>query len=163
NCAGDCVRHQVVAGINNPEEPQSSSGFFVSRTKVGRESRVVFYSKVELRTQFDQTAAHDLDCIPQLIVLKTVARLLVENGIVVENVIDIEVRLQLPRLAEPENPAKTEIELFDPLPVEGVVRDQVDRCGLRTGGRSLARASREMPAQRLADFSIADHVTRSYG
>ena len=81
---------------------------------------------------------------------------------VIENVIHIDIRLHLARIGQPEEPAETEIQLFDPLPEERVVGDQVDRGSLRTGSRGLAGARREMPAQRLPDFSIADHVARPY-
>src|SRR5215467_6180795 len=121
------------------------------------------FLKVELSAQFHQPPAHDLYRVPPLVVLETVPRLLVEDGAVVEKVIDVKVSLQLLRLAQPEDPAETEVKLFDPLSVECVVRNQIDRCGLRTGSRGLAGAGRQMAAQRSTDLSIADHITRSYG
>src|SRR5262249_19679952 len=107
------------AGINKePRGAERLVGVFVVRAKVGRGSRVVSYSKVELRAQFDQTAAHDLYHVPPRVILHLVARLLVQDGAVIENVVHVEVRLHLPRLAEPKDPAETEIELFDPLSVQ---------------------------------------------
>src|SRR6267143_1895866 len=112
--------------------------------------------KVQLRAKFDQTSAHDLYRVPPLVIREAVPRLFVQDGAVVENVIHVEIGLHFTAIGQPEEPAETEIELFDPLPEEGVIGDQVDRGRLRTGGRTLVGTRREMPAQRLPDFSIAD-------
>ena len=103
--------------------------------------------KVELRPQFHQPSAHDLDHVSPRVILRLVPCLLVQDGVVVENVVHVEVPLQLHRVAEPEDSAETNIELFDPLSIEYVVGDQVDRGSLRAGGGALAWASRQMPAQ----------------
>ena len=123
--------------------------------------RALFLESV-LSAEFDQAPAHDLYRVPPLVILQTIPRLLVEDGAVVENVIDVEIRLHLARIAQPEEPAETEIELFDPLPVERVVGNQVDRGSLRTGRRGLTGARREMPTQGLPDVSISDHIARPY-
>src|SRR5438876_278215 len=87
-------------------------------------------SEVELCAQFHQASAHDLEYVPPRVILHLVSRLLVQDGAVIENVVDVEIRLHLSPLAELEDPAETEIELFDPLSVECVVGDQVDCCSL---------------------------------
>src|SRR5213594_4187106 len=76
--------------------------------------------KVDLRPQFHQPSAHDLEYVPPRVILHLVSRLLVQDGVAVENVVHVEVRLHLSPLAELEDPAETQIELFDPLPVECV-------------------------------------------
>ena len=76
-----------------------------------------------MSAEFDQAPAHYLDHVPPRVILHLVACLFVQDGAVVKNVIDVEVRLHLPHLAEPEDPAETEIELFDPLPVSCIVRN----------------------------------------
>src|SRR5437660_11038958 len=117
--------------------------------------------KINLRSQLHQPSAHNLEYVPPRVILRLVSRLLVQDGVVVENVVDVEVRLHLLRLSEPEDPAETEIELFNALPVQCSdvvvrhVRDEVDRCSLGTGWGGLARAGRKMAAQRTADLSIA--------
>src|SRR6266446_6209736 len=70
-----------------------------------------------LSAEFDQAPAHDLYRVPPLVVLETIPRLFVEDGAVVENVIDVDIRLYFAPLTQREEPAETQIELFDPLPV----------------------------------------------
>ena len=75
--------------------------------------------KVDLCPQFHQPSAHNLEYVPPRVIRGSgVARLLVQDGVVVENVIDIEIRLNLARIGQPEEPAETEVELFDALSVE---------------------------------------------
>ena len=76
--------------------------------------------KVDLCPQFHQPSAHNLEYVPPRVILRLVSRLLVQDGVAVENVVDVEVRLHPSRLTELEDPAETQIELFDPLPVKCV-------------------------------------------
>src|SRR5207249_8027348 len=79
------------------------------------------YLEIDLRSQFYQPSAHDLEYVPPRVIRGSGgARLLAQDGLVVDNVVDVEVRLHPSSLAELENPAETQIELFDPLPVKCV-------------------------------------------
>src|SRR5439155_14736365 len=69
--------------------------------------------EIVLSAEFDQAPAHDLYRVPPLVILETIPRLLVQDGAVIENVIHIDIRLHLARIGQPEEPAETEIQLFD--------------------------------------------------
>ena len=108
--------------------------------------------------EFDQASAHDLYRVHELVVRIAVARLLVEDGAPVEDVIEVEISLQL-GVPYREGPAETKIHLADPIVEDRVGRNQRDRAVSRTRGRSLA-ALRQVPAERRLDFSIGSHVRR---
>src|SRR4029434_1278819 len=92
----------------------------------------------ELAADFDESSAHDLYCVPPLVIRRVVPRLLVEDRVFVESVVNVDVRLHSGLSPEREEPAETKIQLFDPLPVERVVWDQIDRRRLITCGSRLA-------------------------
>ena len=75
--------------------------------------------KVDLSPQFHQPSAHNLEYVPPRVIRGSgVSRLLVQDGVAVENVVDVEVRLHLSRFAELEDATETQIELFNALPVQ---------------------------------------------
>ena len=77
------------------------------------------FLKVDLRPQLHQPSAHDLEYVPPRVIRGSgVSRLLVQDGVAVENVVDVEVRLHLSRFAELEDATETQIELFNALPVQ---------------------------------------------
>ena len=116
-------------------------------------------SERELGAELEQPPAHNLDRVHPLVILGTVPRLLVEDGAPVEDVVGVDIPPQL-RSSHREGPAKTEIQLLDPIVVECVGWDQVDGRGLITGGRGLAGACRQVPAKRCLDLSVSGYVAR---
>src|SRR5688500_3846670 len=81
----------------------------------------------QLRADLDDASAHDLDRAPPR---GAVTGVLVQHRILVEDVVDVEVRLNPRTGVQVDETAEPEIDLLDPLPVHRVVRDQVDRHGL---------------------------------
>src|SRR5438309_444612 len=112
----------------------------------------------ELGAEFEQAPAHDLYRVHKLVIRVAVARLLVEDGAPVEDVVEVEIPLQL-SVPYREGPAETEIQLLDPIVEDRVRRNQRDRAVGGTRGGSLV-ALRQVPAERRLDFSIGGHVGR---
>ena len=100
----------------------------------------------KLGAEFEQAPAHDLYRVHELVIRVAVARLLVEDGAPVEDVIEVEIPLQL-GLSYREGPAETEIQLHDPIVEDRVGRNQRDRAvGGTRSGRLIAL--RQVPAER---------------
>src|SRR5439155_26885158 len=118
------------------------------------------FLEAQLGAELDQAPAHDLYCVPPLVILETVPRLLVEDGAPVEHVVNVEIPLHLGPPRYRERPAETEIHLLDRIVVERVGRDQLDRDSLMARSSGLAGAGREVPAQRRPDFGIGRDVAR---
>src|SRR6266571_619936 len=112
----------------------------------------------KLGAEFEQAPAHDLYRVHELVIRVAVARLLVEDGAPVEDVIEVEIPLQL-GLPYRESPAETEIQLLDPIVEDRGGRNQRDRAVGGTCSGSLI-ALRQVPAERRLDFSVGSHVGR---
>ena len=97
--------------------------------------------------------------VQPLVILRAVSCLLVEDGARVKYVIHVEISPHLGS-AHREGPAETKIQLLDSIIEECVRWNQIDGNGLVACSHRLARACREVPAQRPPDFFIAGHVAR---
>ena len=100
----------------------------------------------ELGAEFQQAPAHNLDHVPPLVIRGLVPRLLIEDGVPVEDVIDVEIPLQ-PGPAYREEPTETEIQLCDPFPEDRAGGRELERDILVARRSGLAGTRREIPAQ----------------
>ena len=100
-----------------------------------------------MRADLEQAPAHDLYRVHPLVIRGGVPRLLVEDGVPVEDVIEVEVPLHFGPPRYRERPAETEIQLLDPIVVDRVGRNHGDGDSLSTRGSGLAGARRQVPAE----------------
>src|SRR5262245_25433293 len=90
------------AAKDTGNQPRSSAG--VSRGEVPG------WLERELGADFDESPAHDLNCVPPLIIRRVVPCLLVENSVFVEHVVDVQVPLDRRLSSEWEESTEPEIE-----------------------------------------------------
>src|SRR4029450_4468828 len=88
------------------------------------------FSEIELPADFEQTRVHDALRRPP----HGIVGVLLHHGIVVEQVVDVQIRL-CAAATEPERLPKTKVELVDAVAVDVTGIEQIDRDVLGSAGR----------------------------
>src|SRR5207247_1453380 len=123
--------------------------------------------EVELDADFEQAAAHDLNRVLPHVVREGVASILIQHGVRVEEVVDVEIRPQpgIPKALEipqPEGAVEAHVDLLDSLLEDLGGGNQIEGGGGggARGGR-LAGARRQVATERRLDLGVTSHVGRS--